>query len=169
MTKEQVVQLVGNQAVQDFKEDVLTLTTAPKPYAAFEAYSLVISPDKGVLKIVAVGKTIGTNGFGSELHDAFNEIRGAVTTTYGKPETYDYLKSGSIWGEPQEWMMGLLKKERTLVAYWTVKDTKPNHITYIALEAAALSTEAGWLRLGYEFEGFSEYLGAKKAKAQKVF
>ena len=26
---------------------------------------------------------------------------------------YDYLRAGSIWNERKEWMMGLLKKERS--------------------------------------------------------
>ena len=65
-------------------------------------------------------------------------------------------------------MIGLLKKERTLDAFWQFKDNE-NHITGIGLEANALSTEKGFLDIFYEFDGWSAYVASKKAKSNKVF
>src|ERR1035437_1964643 len=85
-------------------------------------------PDEGLLKISALGNDIRTNGFGEEVRESFKTILDAVSETYGKPEdVFDYVKHGSIWKEPEDWMMGLLKKERTLDAYWT-KGPFPNRI-----------------------------------------
>src|SRR5580658_10556612 len=59
MTKAEAIRLVGQAAVdvKSSHDDMLVLSTAPKPYEAFENYDLIISPSNGVLKIVAVGKT----------------------------------------------------------------------------------------------------------------
>jgi len=172
MTKDQIIELVGQKSVKEGDSngiEILNLSTAPKPHPAFESYTLILSPERGLLKIVAVGKTIQTNGFGSEVHDAFIEMRDTVSATYGSAKTFDLLKSGSIWNEPREWMMGLLKKERILTAYWNETAKLPNHITVIELEGEALSRESGYLSLAYQFEGFSEYLQSQKAKAGSVF
>lgn len=169
MTTEQVVRLLGKQAVKEAKDDRLLLATAPKPHPAFEEYMLFFSPKQGMLKIVAIGKTIQTNGFGEEARDAFIEIRDALQRTYGAPNTHDFLKSGSIWGEPRDWMGGLLKNERVLAEFWDVKSTLPSHITSIELEAKALSSEEGYLRLAYEFVGWEEYVDSTKAKEETVF
>ena len=44
MTPEQVIQIVGKDAVKEIKGDILNLYTVPKPHPAFEFYSLVFSP-----------------------------------------------------------------------------------------------------------------------------
>lgn len=180
MTRSQVIQLVGQANVDEknSKGDVLILRTAPKPHPAFEVYTLIISPELGVLKIGAVGVTISTSSFGTEIHNSFVEIRDAVSETYGKPSTeFDFVQSGSLWTEPNDWMMGLLKKERSLDAYWISKKAHPengtielpNDIGAISLEATALSTEKGYLTLTYELEGWEAYLEALKAKQNKAF
>ena len=153
MTKAQAIQIVGGQAVKENKGDSLILTTAPRPHPAFEEYLLIFSPENGLLKIAAFGRDISTNGFGSEVRDAFAEIRDALDKTYGAGEIHNFLESGSIWNEDRDWMAGLLKKERVLTAYWdvalkgAVPSKLPNHITAMALTANALSTDKGYLRL----------------------
>jgi hypothetical protein len=170
MTQEQVIQMVGKSAIKETKGDdpqQLTLLTVPKPHAAFEMYSLLFSPKEGLLKLTAYGKDIRTNGFGEAVRDAFMEIRDAVANTYGQPETLDFVRSGSLWHEPEYWMMGLLKDERTLDAFW--KKEIPNGICDIDLEAKAMSTEKGFLVLSYEFDGWSQYLDGVKKKQTTVF
>jgi hypothetical protein len=130
---------------------------------------LTFSQEKGLLRIVAVGEDIQTNGFGMEVQSAFKKIEEVVSTNYGEPKTFNYVLSGSIWNESQDWMMGLLKKERTLWAAWDLKSVRPNHIIAIALGANALSTEKAYLDLTYEFEGFHEFIEAQKAKARTIF
>lgn len=168
MTQEQVIQIVGKDAVKEVKGDVLRLLAVPKPHRAFDEYSLVFSPNDGLLKIVAYGKDIRTNGFGEAVHDSFVEIRDAIARTYGEPKfTLDHLKEGSIWTEPQDWMMGLLKEERELSSDWNT--TLPNRIHGIVLETKALSTEKAFIVLVYEFDGWNEYVDARKKKADSVF
>ena len=78
---------------------------------------------------------------------------------YGSSKKYNYyLRRGSIWNEPRDWMMALQKKERTLVTYWTAdeKSNLPSDIKAIALRAFALGSEKGYLKLVYEFPNFGE-------------
>ena len=166
MTKEQVIALVGKEAINKAVDDKLQLTAAPKGHPAFETYSLIFSPTQGLLKIVAIGKDIQTNDFGDSVKTAFTDLRDVISKTYGPPKSIDFVKRGSLWTDARDWMTGLLKEERSLAALW---DNAPNHIRGVILEANALSTSKAYLRLSYEFEGWDEYADSKKAKAGTVF
>ena len=169
LTKSQIIQLVGRAAVKTDIGDVLTVTTVPKPHNAFEDYSLVVSPDEGLLKIIAHGNNVNTNGFGREVWEVFMDIRDVISTKYGAPKMLDGLVSGSIWRKDRDWMMALVKNERYLKALWDLQTTKPNRITVLVLKADAISEETGFLLLSYEFQGFEKYVDAKEAKAGAVF
>ncbi len=168
MTMDEVVQLVGRNAIERRGEHSLTLKTAPKPHPAFESYEVCISPRKGLLKIEAIGKTVPTNRFGSEVQDEFLRIRTALEHVYGTAEIYDHLKEKSIWSERADWMMSLLKKERVLTAFW-MSPKSLNHISAIELEAHSLTISAGYLLLGYEFDGWDEFADSIRAKQDQVF
>jgi hypothetical protein len=169
MTRDEVLQLVGKGAIKSEKDDTLRLTAVPRAHPDFEEYVLVFSPQQGLLKIVAAGKTIQTNGYGRDVQLAFGDIRDAISKNYGAAKTLDNLRSGSIWDEPREWMMGLLKRERTLAAVWESDSARALHLSGIVLEAYALSTEKGYLKISYEFEGWDKYVDSLKAKAGTVF
>jgi hypothetical protein len=92
MTREEVVQAVGTGAVDAASSnDLLKLSVAPKPYNGFAWYRLTISPAEGVLKIVAVGKDIQSNGFGTDIQEEFNRIYKGVQGVYGPPtKAFDF-------------------------------------------------------------------------------
>jgi hypothetical protein len=176
MTREEAIRLVGAAAVNmtESTGDWLEVSTAPNPHPGFESYTLGFSPTQGLVKIIATGRNIQSNGFGAEIREAFERVRDALTAAYGKPDLDNFLLSGSIWNEPQDWTMGLRKKERVLAAYWLVSKgtldvNNPGCITGIKLEAVALSSEVGYLDLNYEFQGFHEYLTGKRAQENNVF
>jgi hypothetical protein len=168
MTKARVLELVGKEAVRKDDEDSLVLTTAPQPHTVFETYVLLFSPQKGLVKILAVSKDIRTSVYGDEVKQSFSDISDALAKAYGTGQKYDYLRTGSIWNEAEDWMMGLLKQERVLASVWTF-DPPRGQILSIGLEAGALSREGGYLHLSYEFVGFAEYLESKKKDRDKVF
>ena len=169
MTRAQVIEVVGKGAIKEIKGDRMGVLTVPKPHPAFGFYWLGFSPDQGLLKILALGNDIETNGFGEEIRESFKTILDAVSKTYGKPgDVFDYVRHGSTWEEPEDWMMGLVKKERRLDAFWT-KGPFPNRIHSMRLEAKASSVEKGFIELSYEFDGFNSYLETKNKKAGSVF
>jgi hypothetical protein len=192
MTKDQVIRLVGQKNVAEkyagdkfSGSDMLILSSAPKPHRAFVAYRLTISPKDGLLRIIAAGVDIPTNGFGRNVQEAFTNIRDAVAASYGQPANdFDYVETGSLWTEPQYWMIGVLKKERTLSSLWLpgplsydpegtslkVNEHKlPYNLDAISLVVVARSTEMACLRLIYEFEGYGAYADSKEATENKVF
>ncbi len=56
---------------------------------------------------------------------------------YGKRTKYDYLRSGSIWDEPKDWMMSLRQEERTLALFWSIDNGSvlAEHVSGISLQA----------------------------------
>jgi hypothetical protein len=153
MSKEQIFAIVGKTAVKQDKDDILILTTAPKPHPEFESYLVCIYRATGITKVSGMSVTVSTNGYGEELRSKFSAYETALTTKYGKPtHTYDFLRTGSIWNEPREYMMGLLKNERTLAAVW---ELLPG--LNIVEQADALSQESGYVKVTYEFPSFAAW------------
>ncbi len=175
-TKAQVIQLVGKSAVVEDTPDALggtdlVISTAPKPYEEFEKYLLIISKSDGLLKVVAIGKDIDTSADGEQLRDHYTEVLNALSSTYSTPtNSYDNLKEGSIWSDPQDFMMGLLRQDRTLTSFWFASKDVPikDDITAIKLSVGASSNSVGYITLGYEFLGFDAYADQLSAKAGSV-
>ncbi len=164
MTREQVIQMVGANAVIEAGGDSLTLSTVPIPLPAFHVYAVFFSAKDGLLKIVAVADGIKTDGFGKNVRDFFMEIQKASSQTYGQHQrTEDSVNVGSAWNGPEDWMAGLLNDERTLGTRWD--KVLPHRIHQIVLQAKAVSTAEGFVALNYEFDGWTEYVVGKRKAA----
>ena len=168
MSRADIVKAVGKDAVLKEDGDVMMLSTAPKPHPDFSVYMVMVSPDKGLLKIVALTPMIATNVFGEALHAKYDGVQKSLTEVYGTGKSADLVREGSLWTDPQDFMMGLMKEDRVLETVWLFQQPK-NHIVGMVLEATARSTEEGRLTLSYEFEGFSDYMKAKKDKQNSVY
>ncbi len=134
----------------------------------FESYSVLVVPGYGLCKIIAVGKDIISNSYGEQVRTNFDDLTSALKLKYGNPTNqYDFLRSGSIWKDPNDFMMGLAKKDRTLVNYWMVADGSklPDELKSISLTAGATSSSKGYLTLSYEFSNVSECMAASKMKS----
>ena len=176
MTKAQIIALVGKDAVaRDVTAPTggttLLLSTVPKPYKEFQRYVLKVSPTDGLLSIIAIGSALDTSSDGEELRSHYTDLKSALEATYLKPTSdFDFLKSGSIWSEPSDFMMSLQKRDRTLSTFWTVKDGAKlkDGISLVSLEAKAASRTGGFLVLTYEFDGWEAYVNAVNAKEGSV-
>lgn len=130
--------------------DVFRVDDAPKNHSDFEMYGVKATPEHGVCFVKAVGNTIETNRYGTQLTSKYEEIKTALTKIYGPvSDEINLLLPGSIWNEPEDFMTGLRKNERALIAEWN-KDL-PHNITKIYLGASALSREKGYLSIEYHF------------------
>lgn len=146
---------------------VYTAKTIASGHPDFELYSVLLTPEQGLCKIQAAGKNIDTSSFGSELQEKHRELVGALSKKYGAPSNeFNYLKAGSIWNEPQDWMMGLLKKERNLDAYWTKSDKSnlSDSLEAVSVNTQALSGSKGYIRLSYDFDNIGACMEALKSK-----
>lgn len=150
----------------DETQSLYSLERTPKPNNAFERFALVISPTAGLCQIRAIGKSIDTNAYGHQLQSSFEEMREALTSVYGRPETYDRLMNGSLWKNPDNWMMGLYKKDRILMAEWNSTTSSPlkNNLSSITMEARAPEIDEGYFVLQYDFTNNSICEAEEKSK-----
>lgn len=134
------------------------ITTVPKPHSAFERYVVQVGPKSGLCFIKAVGKPVETNAYGIELRSAFNNMSAKLTQIYGKQSRMDLLLPGSIWKEPNEFMIGLLKNERKLYDVWSVehKSSLTGNLESVALGARPLSMDTGSITIDYSFKNKKE-------------
>ena len=136
--------------------NVFSIARVPKPHNAFESYAVIFTPSQGLCKVAGIGKTIETSAHGVQLKSAFESMEEALTRKYGNHKRNDFLSPGSIWDEPEDWMMGLQQKDRYLSTFWDEeeKSTLADNIEAISLETIGLSRTSGFLRLSYEFSNF---------------
>jgi len=130
----------------------------PAGHPAFDEYRFVVTPQHGLCKVVAWTHNIPSNAYGDGVKENFKSLFDAVTTKYGKSKEHDLLKAGSIWNEPQDWMMSLAEEERGLVAFWSRDkgSSLPETISYIKLEVHGVSLSSAVIELGYEFQVYPE-------------
>lgn len=139
----------------------------PNGNVAFDDYRLVITPGHGLCKIIAWTPSIQSSAYGDAVKDKFTALYDALNAKYGKSERLDFLRSGSIWDDPRDWMMGLVKKERYLEAVWTAESgaSLSPDVQAIGLSAHGVSSSNALISLGYEFKNFNDCEAEIKAAA----
>lgn len=154
MTREEIIDSVGADSVIIDDGDVLVLSSAPKSDPDFPIYAVCVSAESGIAKVVGMSEGITTNSYGESLRNAFVQLRLASEAHYGKPmAVFDFLKTGSIWKQPNDWMAGLLENDRMLLALWA---EDPQGVS-VAEEARAISPEFGYVTITYEFLNFRSW------------
>ena len=127
------------------------LDVAPKPHPAFSFYVLQITPKHGLSWIKAIGHDVKTSSYGFELKSAFDAMEGKLQNAYGSNTRSDFLMPDSIWNEPKDWMMALLKNERFLSGVWNAKSGAKltEAIESIYLGTSGLDSDTGYISLEY--------------------
>lgn len=146
---------------------VYTAKTIASGHPDFALYTAVLTPEHGLCKIQVASKNIDTSSFGSELQEKHSELVRALSKKYGAPtKEFNFLKAGSIWNEPRDWMMGLLKKERSLSAFWITSDNNnlADSLKVIFLLSHALSDSKGYISLGYDFDNTDACMEVVRSK-----
>lgn len=168
MSLQQIEELTGKTPIAVGAD---YMVTPPKPHPVFEKYVVSVSPTVGLYVIIALGNDIESSSFGTQLKDAFENVRTQLQGIYGEPKVYDFLEYKSIWNETNEWMMALSRKERHLTAFWKREygSVLPDSIDGIMLDAKASNSSKGYLVLRYEFSNFQEGAAEKKEKQSSVF
>ena len=136
-----------------------TTEELPKGNSKLTKYDLLITPKSGLCRILSHTDIMYSNSFGNQLKSEFEFFEKALTKKYGDNEKYDFVKTDSIWDDTKYWMMGLLKKERYLTAFWSKKNGSnlpQNNIKNISVNTIATSSEKGYISLNYEFLNINE-------------
>ncbi|TVQ98050.1 MAG: hypothetical protein EA399_11535 [Desulfovibrionales bacterium] len=134
---------------EEVRHGLYKFTSVPRPHSGFEAYILKFAPSTGLCWIKAVGVNIQDNAYGTALRSGFSTLKEQLSTVYGQPRDMDFLMPGSIWDEPREYMMALLRKERVLGAIWDLDGER--NLRQVGLIASALRRDVGYLSLEYSF------------------
>lgn len=165
MTYEQLLAI--DPSISEIAPGYYKLTTVPKPSPAFESYIVQIHPDHGLYFLKAIGKDIETSTYGIELKAEFDRVKKGLIAVYGEPTgSYDYLRPGSLWDEPRDWMISIIKKERVLIFAWGEDDIPiTTDIEKVFLGIDVTSTTSGYILIEYYFAGYSEY----ETPAEEVF
>lgn len=156
-----------SQPLKEIAPYKFSLETPPKAHPAFSLYILQITPKCGLSWIKAIGGDINTSGYGIELKSAFEGMEEKLNKTYGTCTRNDFLMFDSIWNEPKDWMMAILKKERFLGSTWDVKSNArlTSALDSVYLNASASDTETGYITLEYILKN-SAQSDAEIAEAQ---
>ena len=142
-----------------------TTEELPKGNSKLTKYDLLITPKAGLCRIISHTDIMYSNSFGDQLISEFEFFEKALTKKYGINEKYDFVKRDSIWNDNQYWMMGLLKEERYLTAFWNKKigsNLPQNNIENISVDTFATSSEEGYISLNYEFLNINECMSEYK-------
>jgi hypothetical protein len=171
MTKEQAIARLGKTAVVKDTGVTVVFNTAPNGHPDFESYILSFSPKAGLLKIRGVSKTFETSDDGSELRSKFHTFHDALGEKYGKAEKdFDFCKASDVACRSEYFMMTLMEKNRYLNSYWTAgKSNLPLHVQNIAIEAIALGINKGYIEIGYEFDGWDQFVDEINSKRNSSF
>lgn len=165
MTRAQIEALVGKLEVK--APGQFASARAPKSQREFESFMLILTPQHGLCKVTAIGVDIPMNSFGSQVQERFERVRTDLEAKYGSAKTYDHLRAGSIWDDPDDWAMGLLKEERTLVAFFN--EPKVDSVEIVSLQAKATSISTGYLTISYEFKNSDPCLDAVRKLQRSVY
>ena len=130
------------------------LTDLPKTSRLFESYVVQVTPQHGLCYIKAVGVTVSSSRYGEGVRTVFDRVNTALSKKYTSGNLQDFLRTGSIWDEPEDFMMGLKQKERILAGYYDEEEgsVMVENIEKAYLRALALSNDKGYIVVDYFFE-----------------
>lgn len=130
----------------------------PKPHSEFESYMAFATPEIGVCTVNGIGKDHDNDRYGATVRGAFSNLRGALEKLYGPYTSFDFIKDGALWDDPEEWVMAIHQNERFHAAFWTREDKSdlPEGLSGISLTVKTLSSDKSYITLGYEFDNMSE-------------
>lgn len=171
LSKAEVTALVGPDLKDVEGQQYLAATAkVPRSHPRFKAYMLQVLPTAGLCAITAVGVDVRTSSHGVEMLAEFDAMVESLQAAYGDHRRNDFLRSGSIWDEPEDWMMALSRKERVLQAVWDqdAGSSSKNRVKEVILSASTTRTDAGYLVLQYRFENQDQCEAELKRLMQSV-
>jgi len=144
--------------VTDDLGDGFFIVVAPRPHSEFESYVVVATDETGVCMVRGVGKDHDNDRFGLSVRDSYSSLRSALKKRYGKYERVEFLRSGALWDDSDEWVMSIRQNERAHQAVWEEKSGSELSagLKDIILEVSATSSDTSWIALQYRFDNMDE-------------
>lgn len=150
------LQELGNPQPREGNPGLYLVKTAPRPHSAFGSYLLRVSPVSGLCSVKGITDPFESDSFGIQVRSKFDDLKERLTGLYGSSTLTDTLIPGSLWKEPRYFMMGLLKKERVLIAVWNTKSgaVLNNNLRDVAIRAMASSSSSAFVFAEYNFSNY---------------
>ena len=142
------------------KDDIYSITPIKK-HPLFTTYYVCINEKIGLYKIQAITNSISTNKYGTELKEAFNDIKDRIAKTYNKPIVTDRLIKtvNSYYQKEEKWFYTLQEGSRELSATWGTSEELKDDLDIIKLYCIAsggLYEGSSRIYLTYTFNNTSE-------------
>jgi hypothetical protein len=132
-------------------------TSAPKPHSMMESYIIQYTDAAGICWLKAVGFTQDVNIYGDELTSRLALIGKQISKKYGPPnENIDELRDGSIWDEPRDYMMSMLKDERWTWQKWNLDKAANQGLHTIYVNPDALSRDRAYVTVEFYYSDSCE-------------
>jgi hypothetical protein len=157
---------------QEVKPGFYRVMTVPQPYPNINSYIVQNTAQHGTCMVKALSNDIESDSFGGNIRTAVDHVRDDLIARYGKPKnSFDFLQEGSIWRDPQDWMMALGKSERTYSFFWAAPRNADPKI-WRGVESVGLMAGSdgrkGWFTIEYDFVGNKECDDDLKRKAAQA-
>jgi hypothetical protein len=170
MTLEEVAAACTEEPIPEAEKNVY-MVKPRKSHPNFSIYTVSIDENVGLYNIQAFNIKIPTSVYGTQLKTFFQSVLESLERVYGKGAISDYLYRGSIWNEPRDWMMSLIKQERILLAVWENggETNLPDDIERIVIAATALQEDTGSVFINYVFVNAASVVKALQEELDSVF
>lgn len=149
---------IESLSVEDDLGDGRYVVAVPKPHPEFDDYVVKAVPEIGVCIVRGIGQNHTNDRYGSSVRSAFGKLKSALDQRYGATETFDYLKSGALWDEGNEWVMAIHQNERYYQSSWDEDSGSelPSGLVEILMTVNTTSSDSAWIGLQYRFDNDDE-------------
>jgi hypothetical protein len=146
-------------------------STLPRTHEDIEYYIIESWPATGVCFVKGMGNTISIDVYGTTLRAKVDEIAAQMSETYGRADKNDFLGVGSIWKDPRDWSMAILKNERYYSYNWSNKTgaSLKDGIAKIYVGARGLTTDKGYVVVEFYFQNEPNCNNAERKAKAKAF
>ena len=128
---------------------------APSPFPEFESYAVKYSEATGVCMIFGFGKTYEDDEWGIQVKGSYEKLITALSKKYGSPRRNEFLRSGALYDESDEFSRSIDKNQRSHQAIWEIEGEDPTSTSEILLSVNANWTDT-WLYIHYASQDLSK-------------
>lgn len=151
MTIEEIAEQCEEEPV--FIQNDVYLVKPIKNHPVFMFYAVYVNEKVGLYQIRAISDEIETNKYGTELQNAFNNVKDRISKTYGKPKINNNVDRDSFQSNDY-WFYTLKEGSRELSAIWGKSSPLADDLDLVGLQCSAVDDyrdEKGQLVLYYYF------------------
>ena len=123
-----------------YVKDDIYMITPKKRHPVFEYYAVYVNDKTGLYQIRAISEPISTNKYGTELQNAFNNVKDRIAKTYGKPKIYNSVDKtiSSYLQNDDYWFYTLREGSRKLSAAWENNTQLADDLDTVALDCVVV-------------------------------